>query len=66
MSDDPQRDAFRPFSTREAALCLLFDFIRRNAEIDSHHLRMLAELAELPASTGAAIETAHRASIVRA
>jgi hypothetical protein len=55
MNDDRQRDPFRPFSTREAALCLLFDLIRRNAEIDSHHLRMLAELAELPARSRAAI-----------
>jgi hypothetical protein len=44
-----------PFTTREAALCLLFDLIRRNAGIDSRDLRILAELAELPARTRAAI-----------
>jgi hypothetical protein len=44
------------FTTREAALCLLFDLIRRNGEIDRHHLRVVCELAELPARTRAALE----------
>lgn len=39
---------FRPFTTREAALILLFDLIRRNAVIEPHYLRILIELAELP------------------
>jgi hypothetical protein len=42
------------FTTREAALSLLFDLIRRNGEIDRHHLRIVCELAELPARTRAA------------
>jgi hypothetical protein len=29
----------------------LFDLIRRNGEIDRHHLRIVCELAELPALT---------------
>jgi hypothetical protein len=45
----------RPFTTREAALCALFALIRRNADIDLNHLRILAELAELPARTRVAI-----------
>jgi len=49
-------DPARPFTTREAALCLLFDLIRRDAGIDSRHLRILAELAEFPARTRASIE----------
>jgi hypothetical protein len=49
-------DPAQPFTTREAALCLLFDLIRRNAGIDSRKLRIVAELAELPARTRAAIE----------
>jgi hypothetical protein len=35
---------FRPFTTREAALILLFDLIRRNADLEPHHLRILASL----------------------
>lgn len=44
------------FTTREAARSLLFDLIRRNGEIDRHHLRIVCELAELPARTRAALE----------
>jgi len=36
-------------------LFTLFDLIRRNAETDIRYLRILAELAELPARTRAAI-----------
>jgi hypothetical protein len=46
----------KPFTTREAALCLLFDLIRRNAGIDLPHLRILCELGELPARTRAALD----------
>jgi hypothetical protein len=47
--------ALQSFTTREAALSLLFDLIRRNGEIDRHHLRIVCELAELPARTRAAL-----------
>jgi hypothetical protein len=46
------------FNTRGAALSLLFDLIRRNAEIDRHHLRIVCELAELPARTRAVLDVA--------
>jgi hypothetical protein len=44
-----------PFTTREAALCALFEIIRRKGDIELDHLRILCELAELPARTRAAI-----------
>jgi hypothetical protein len=47
---------FQSFTTREAALSLLFDLIRRNGEIDRHHLRIVCELAELPARTRAVLD----------
>jgi hypothetical protein len=56
MIEADRSDPSRPFSAREAALCALFAIIRGNAEIDIHHLRILVELAELPARTCAAIQ----------
>jgi hypothetical protein len=52
---DPRPDPNWPFTTREAALCVLFEIIRRNGGVELHHLRILCELAELPARTRAAI-----------
>lgn len=55
--------ALRPLTTREAALAVLVDLIRRNAAVEIHYLRILAELAELPARTRAA--SAERAALGR-
>jgi len=43
-------------------LSLLFDLIRRNGEIDRHHLHIVCELAERPARTRAALEDENPAS----
>jgi hypothetical protein len=55
MSSDPPPAGFNSFPTREAARPLLFDLIRRNGEIDRHHLRIVCELPDVSAASGFAM-----------
>jgi hypothetical protein len=54
-ADTAQHDPDRPFTTRETALSTLFDIMRRQDDVEIHHLRILCELAELPARTRAGV-----------